>query len=191
MVASNKLLYDEARINSRPWKPGRWREIAVHSDTEVRGFFGEYRFLSNFWPATIYMDKTFYRNVEIAYQAAKWKPEDRKPFLRLSEKESIVYNRENQPNGYSKNSWNQKKRFIMRNLVRQKFCTFQNPENAKLLLSTEDKYLEELNWWGDIYWGVFHRKGLPNIGKNRLGQILMATRDEINQPHMKLWLHID
>ena len=40
------------------------------------------------------------------------------------------------------------------------------------LLSTEDKYLEETNTWGDKFWGVYKNKG-----ENNLGELLMKVRE--------------
>lgn len=37
----------------------------------IEGFFNEYRFLSNFWPAVVELDGIRYPTVEHAYQAAK------------------------------------------------------------------------------------------------------------------------
>lgn len=37
----------------------------------IKEFRGEYRFLSNFWPATVVLNEVEYPTVEHAYQAAK------------------------------------------------------------------------------------------------------------------------
>ena len=57
----------------------------------------------------------------------------------------------------------------MRAVVWAKFS--QNPELAKKLLATRDRYLEETNWWGDKTWGVYRGEG-----QNLLGKIIMDTR---------------
>lgn len=36
----------------------------------ITGFFGEYRYMSNFWYAKVRLDSTIYPTVEHAYQAA-------------------------------------------------------------------------------------------------------------------------
>lgn len=54
----------------------------------------------------------------------------------------------------------------------------QNPELRELLLATEYKYLEETNYWGDRVWGTCQFDG-HLIGKNLLGKVLMAIRDEL------------
>jgi predicted NAD-dependent protein-ADP-ribosyltransferase YbiA (DUF1768 family) len=38
---------------------------------------------------------------------------------------------------------------------------------------TENRYLEETNFWNDRFWGVDYKTGL---GENNLGKILMEVR---------------
>ena len=170
---SEKLLYTEIGPNGTPYKKGEWKDFAIHSEKEIRGFFGEYRFLSNFWPADVILDGVNFKSVELAYQAAKWKKEDRSYFLNCTELQSVDYNRKNTPNGYSKQLWDKKKVEIMKNLLKQKFNPKINFDNYKKLIATGNKYLEETNWWGDIFWGT-DKKG---NGKNMLGKILMEIRE--------------
>jgi ribA/ribD-fused uncharacterized protein len=168
-----KILYTEIGPNNSPYKKGDWKNFAIHNESLIKGFFGEYRFLSNFWPAKIILDSVGYKNVELAYQAAKWKPESRRFFLTCTELESIDYNRTNIPNGYSTDEWNSIKLSVMSNLIKQKFDPTTNPENHKLLIETQNKHLEEMNWWEDLYWGT----NKDGEGENNLGKILMKTRD--------------
>ena len=60
----------------------------------------------------------------------------------------------------------------MREIVWAKFV--QNPELAAKLLATGGRRLEETNWWGDRFWGVYQGEG-----KNVLGFVLMETRDRL------------
>jgi len=47
----------------------------------IESFSGQYRFLSNFYPARVMLgDGRIYPSVEHAYQAAKFPPEEREPF---------------------------------------------------------------------------------------------------------------
>jgi len=172
-----KLLYTEIGPNGETYKKGDWREFASQTEAEVRGFFGEYRFLSNFWPAQVILDGVGYSSTELAYQAAKWQPTKRDFFLKCTELESIDYNRKNVPDKYSENEWNLVKTDIMRDLLRQKFDPKINPENYHLLITTGDKYLEERNWWGDLYWGA----DKDGNGENMLGKILMEIREELKK----------
>lgn len=167
-----KLLYTETGPNNTLYKKGEWKDFAIHNEHEVKGFFGEYRFLSNFWPAKVFLDEVEYTSIELAYQAAKWKPEDREYFKTCTELQSIDYNRKNKPNRYAEDIWNIKKNEIMFDLLKQKFDQDLNPENYEKLKETGDKYLEEMNWWGDVYWG----KDKDSVGQNMLGVMLMRVR---------------
>lgn len=168
-----KILYTEAGPNGTAYKKGEWKNFAIHSDTEIKGFFGEYRFLSNFWPAKVYLDNIEYPNVELAYQASKWKPEKRDCFQKCTGLESIDYNRKNIPDSYSKEDWGSKKFEIMKGLVAQKFDPELNPENYQKLIATGNKHLEEMNWWNDLYWGADKNGN----GQNMLGKLLMEIRN--------------
>jgi len=168
-----KLLYNETGPNNTPYKKGEWKDFAIHTEYEIKGFFGEYRFLSNFWPAKVFLDGIEYTSVELAYQASKWKSEDREYFKTCTELESIDYNRTNKPNGYIDEIWNIKKNEIMFDLLKQKFDKDLNPKNYEKLKETGDKYLEEMNWWGDVYWG----KDKDGNGQNMLGVMLMKIRE--------------
>lgn len=170
-----KILYTKIGPTGGPYKKGDWEKCAIHNEKEIKGFFGEYRFLSNFWPAQIVLDTVQYRSVELAYQAAKWSPGKREYFLNCSELESIDYNRTNTPDGYTPEEWDRKKFEIMKDLIQQKFDSNINPENYQKLLQTGNRYLEELNWWGDTYWGT-DQKG---NGQNMLGKILMEVREQV------------
>jgi hypothetical protein len=50
----------------------------------------------------------------------------------------------------------------------------QNPELAKKLLATRDRYIDETNWWGDTIWRVYRGEG-----QNLLGKILMNVRSRL------------
>lgn len=167
------LLYTEIGPNGSEYKKGEWKSFAIHNDKEIKGFFGEYRFLSNFWSAKVFLDNIEYKNVELAYQASKWKADDRKYFLNCMGLESIDYNRNNIPNGYTKDEWDVKKVEIMKGLLVQKFDKNQNPELYEKLKSTGTKYLEEMNWWDDTFWG----KNKDGVGENMLGKLIVEIRD--------------
>ena len=51
---------------------------------------------------------------------------------------------------------------------------FKDPVLRKKLLATGDEHLEEGNYWHDTYWGV-----CDGVGKNRLGELLMTVRKEV------------
>lgn len=144
----------------------------VNGEKSIRGFTtNETRWLSNYWPCLVVYDGLDYKNSESAYQSAKTlNREDRVRFQTMgagtSKKEGqTVAMRED---------WDKVKDNIMYEIVKDKFC--RNIELAVKLMATEDKYLEETNWWNDIYWGVCR-----GIGENKLGHILMRVREEIKQ----------
>jgi ribA/ribD-fused uncharacterized protein len=169
-----KILYTEIGPTGSEYKKGDWKDFAIHTEYEVKGFFGEYRCLSNFWPAKVILDGVEYTSVELAYQAAKWKSEHREYFRTCTELESVDYNRKNIPDGYTEENWNLKKNEIMFDLLKQKFDKDLNPDNYERLKQTGDKYLEEMNWWGDVYWG----KDKDGNGQNVLGTMLMEVRKD-------------
>jgi ribA/ribD-fused uncharacterized protein len=89
--------------------------------------------------------------------------------------------------------WDDKRLTIMHDVVLQKFK--QNKDIAEKLLSTENKYLEETNYWSDKFWGchvpIKHERNYNLIndvglyGKNELGKILMKVRAHIfKQKHL-------
>lgn len=139
----------------------------------ISHFHGEYRFLSNFYPAKVVLDGDEYITVEHAYVAAKTTSE----FLRRQV-------RQLQAPGEAKkfgrqltlrDGWDGMKLAVMEDLVRQKF---QHPELRALLEATRPHELVEGNEWGDVFYGVCRGKG-----ENHLGRILMRVRgDVLDQP---------
>ncbi len=138
-------------------------------------FVGEYRFLSNFYPALVVLDGEEYRTVEHAYQAAKSSdPLTRKviqvletPGLARSAGRSRVVVRDLRPD------WDTARVPIMLDLIRQKFS---DPLLGARLLATEDALLVEGNTWGDTFWGQVNGKG-----KNLLGILLHIVRSELRR----------
>lgn len=130
----------------------------------IDSFQGDYRFLSNFWPAEVSYRDVVYPSVENAYQAAKcdliireYRTCTPAQAKRLSRSMPVRLN------------WDHFKYGVMANLVDQKFLN--HPELKQKLLDTGDAILIEGNTWGDTYWGV-----CGGIGKNNLGNILMGIR---------------
>ncbi len=137
--------------------------------TQIVAFIGEYRFLSNFWPAKIVLDGMTYPTVEHAFQAAKT--------LDIHQRRSIVNlitpgeaKRMGKLLTY-RSDWYAVRLYVMEDLVRQKFA--HNPLRI-LLLQTGDAQLVEGNTWRDTFWGVCN-----NVGENHLGRILMKVRKEL------------
>jgi ribA/ribD-fused uncharacterized protein len=136
---------------------------------EIKGFFGEYRWLSNFWPTDIVFDGAMYKTVEHAYQAAKIADPMARDIVRFAETpkkaKALSYKIS------MRDGWDYIKLGIMELLVERKFKN--NPNLLQKLLDTNDAYLEETNTWGDTFWGV-----CDGIGENNLGKILMKIREK-------------
>lgn len=148
-------------------------DYAYHSNDKICGFFGLFRFLSNFYPVPngIYYEDLVYPSVENAYQAAKFPKKDRQDFTSCS---SVEAKRLGKKASIDLKQWKSKKYQIMEELVFQKFSY---PNFKELLLATENAYLEETNGWGDQDWGCDeHGNGLNNLGK-----ILMSIRNKFKK----------
>ena len=142
----------------------------------IKSFSGVYRFLSNFWYSTVIDNEAIWPTVEHGYQWAK------ADFSDLSEEEiddihtKFLALTPGQAKDWGQNvklvpDWDEIKISVMRRLIKAKF---QNPELRAKLLATGDQELVEGNWWNDTFWGVCKGKG-----RNELGKILMAERNEI------------
>ena len=177
-IMKKNILYNEQGLKpGTVYEKGQWKKIASHNEKEIKGFFGEYRFLSNFGPARVFLDGEEYSSVENAYQAAKYEEEFRDYFKKCSPLDAKKFARDNREYKYTKEEWDNIKLQIMRGLLIQKFDKTLNPENYKKLMETGDKYLEETNYWGDIYWGVNKSEASEEgRGENNLGKLLMEIR---------------
>ena len=144
----------------------------MDTDGEIKGFFGEYRWLSNFWPVDILYKDILFPSTEHAYvyekRATEWNPGALAYLLNQSSQGAKRIGRTIQLRG----DFDTEKLDIMLTINRIKF---QNKQLAQKLIDTGDTYLEELNNWGDTFWGVSHN----GVGLNNLGKILMKIRAEI------------
>ena len=136
----------------------------------INSFRGEYRWLSNFWLCTIYLDGYSYPSTEHAYQAAKTdNPVDRDRIRKAPTCKEAKHL------GYLvklRSDWESIKLSVMEDLLRQKFTDY--PDLKQKLLATGDQELIEGNTWNDTYWGVCNSKG-----ENHLGKLLMKIRAEL------------
>jgi ribA/ribD-fused uncharacterized protein len=136
----------------------------------IQTFFGEYRFLSNFWPASFVWQGKLWPTSEHAYQAAKTlDPAQQQRILELA---SPAYAKRAGKLVTMRDDWEQVKIGIMTEIVFEKFN--QNPDLKQKLLDTGDAVLEEGNHWKDRFWGICPPGS--GQGKNMLGQILMVLR---------------
>ena len=144
---------------------------AVHADSKIHGFCGEFRFLSNFFTCSIPSGELIFPSVENAYQSYKWPVHLRYRFVDISASQAkhlgkIV------PNHDTK-KWNKMRYDLMYELNWQKYTT--NPILKEKLIMTDGFELVESNSWGDVYWG----KNESGVGENNLGIILMKIRDKL------------
>jgi ribA/ribD-fused uncharacterized protein len=147
------------------------RDYIVHDENNVKGFFEDYRFLSNFHVADVWYEGILYPSTEHAYQAAKTlDPKIRIDFLSLPCNKA---KHKGQEIGLREN-WDVIKYDVMFAVVFDKF--FRHSDLREKLLATGNKYLEETNHWGDEYYGVCN-----GIGKNVLGKILIKVREVLNE----------
>lgn len=136
----------------------------------ISGFFGPYRWLSNFWPCKIPFEGVTYPSVEHAYQAAK--------SLEILERQFIA----SLPHARDAKAAVRAMRLVrrvdcdevMRRLLLLKFDGGINVELREKIKATGNAELVEANYWGDTYWGVDSRTGK---GENRLGKLLMEVRE--------------
>lgn len=137
---------------------------------EIKGFFGEYRFLSNFTKAWVKFEGDLYSTTEHAYQAAKTHDMEQRRLIRcaVTPQAAKKLGSEVQLRG----DWEEVKDSVMYDLLIQKFS--QEP-HMSALLQTGDAYLEETNTWNDCYWGV-----CKGVGQNKLGKMLMKIREDLN-----------
>jgi ribA/ribD-fused uncharacterized protein len=135
----------------------------------ITAFTGEYRWLSNFWPARVMLDGVFYPTVEHAYVAAKTTdPAVRYQVLLCIGPTSVKrFGRTIK----LRDDWNDIRLRVMADLV---WLKFQEPHLRELLVQTAGRELIEGNTWNDTFWGVCR-----GVGTNHLGRIIMNVREHI------------
>jgi hypothetical protein len=144
----------------------------------IKGFFGENRWLSNFWYAPFVHNGLDYDTVEHFYQSRKAGDPAEAEAIRNAATPAIAKKLGGLVTEFAPNM-PKLKRMMMKVGVEEKFL--QNSDMRKLLLETGDVYIEETNTWGDTYWGVCNGKG-----SNHLGFILMDIRRSLQMD--KFWV---
>lgn len=152
----------------------KWNERGmdiVHDENNIKGFFGEYRWLSNFHVCPVMWNEFMFESSEAAYQAAKsLNPEVWAEFTKIEPKDAKSAGRKIE----IREDWDEVKLKFMYDINLDKY--WRNPELGEKLLATGDKYLEETNWWNDTFWGVCKGKG-----ENHLGKTLMLIRKKLRE----------
>jgi len=181
------LLYGQHLYNC----PTLEKQKTENTNMTINSFFGEYRFLSNFWTYPVEFEECVYLSVEHAYQAAKALDISlRVPFQyfldedieKLSEQGIQHVNitaTEAKKLSHKlplRTDWEEVKLGIMEGLLRQKFSF--GTELKKQLDATKGKNLIEGNSWHDTWWGCCTCSKHNSMGRNELGKLLMQIRDE-------------
>lgn len=137
----------------------------------ITEFQGEFRWLSNFWPAKCWYDGVNYGSVEAAYQAAKTEnAEERTCLLSVTPATAKKIGR----SFTIREGWHDMRLDVMKVLLEQKFT--EDNHAGRQLIETHPAKLSEGNYWGDSFWGIDLKKGK---GKNHLGKLLMERRKEL------------
>lgn len=149
---------------------GKERDYVIHDAENIKGFFGYYRFLSNFHKCVIHFDNHVFSATENAYMYAKMpdsgqQGELAEELLVCEPSRAKKIGREVQLRG----DWDKIKLDVMSAVCFDKF--YRHLDLRKELLATGHKYLEETNHWNDVFWGICDGKG-----KNNLGKVLMGIR---------------
>lgn len=143
---------------------------------QIKGFKGEYQYLSNFAEYPIRYEGIVYGSSEAAFQAQKCCTEYEKlrfTGIRAGQSKRVGRRVNLRPD------WEDVKVAIMKDIVTQKFI--QWPQLAKKLINTGNAELIEYNNWGDKFWGV-----TAHGGENHLGIILMEIRDDLRSGKLQI-----
>lgn len=135
----------------------------------IDSFSGVNRFLSNFYPAIVYMGGVDYPTVEHAFQAAK--TDDRKERIQIRLCLTAGQAKRMGRKCTRRDDWDDVRVMVMKQLLIQKFSV--GTVAQRWLLNTGRQKLVEGNDWNDTFWGV-----CDGEGENMLGRLLMEIRDD-------------
>ena len=151
-------------------------KLPTVTSTAIYGFFGDYRFLSNFHVCSVDLGEgIIYPSSEAAFMAQKTEDDfEKRQISTMTPSEAKAYGR----TLILRSDWEHHRVVAMMRAVTAKFT--QHPDLAIKLIDTAGLYLEETNDWGDQFWGV------DGTGLNMLGHTLMFVRDFVlpNHPHI-------
>lgn len=131
-------------------------------------FDGEYRFLSNFYPAPLNFGWITFPTSEHAYQAIKSIDPD--VWVKVAACDTPGKAKRMGQHINLRVGWDWQKLQFMEEILQAKFE--QHPDLMVKLKATGDAVLIEGNHWGDYYWGK-----CKGFGQNHLGKLLMKIRD--------------
>lgn len=143
----------------------------------INKFHGDYRFLSNFYPAIVYYKGVSFPTVEHAYQASKTL--DDVVIRSISKLQADKAGKAKRIGRTVKLrlNWEVLKLSMMEIFIRQKFDQISL---KKKLLQTGTEELIEGNTWHDNYYGNCECLRCKDIkGENHLGKLLMKVRKSL------------
>jgi ribA/ribD-fused uncharacterized protein len=151
----------------------------------VTSFQGDHRFLSNFWPCSIWWEGLLYPTLEHAYAASKTEDPAIKAKIRScttpGEAKEYMGSHGIPPDA----GWTREKKLdTMRQLLLLKFGG-REPLLTRALLLTGDAELVEGNDWDDRFWG-----SCEGTGENNLGQLLMQVRQQLHDEKQRIEKHL-
>lgn len=148
-------------------------------EPEIIGSFrGNYAFLSNFHPCVIHDGMFTFQSAEAAFQSLKvTTTPERWQFQNLSSSEARKLGHQVE----LRRGWELVRVSMMRRVVYMKFT--QNKALGMQLLDTGNAHLQEMNYWGDTFWGT----DMDGNGENHLGRILMDVREDIRRNQETIW----
>jgi ribA/ribD-fused uncharacterized protein len=166
-------------------------------------FAYEHDFLSNFYSVDIVYEGVGYASTEHAYQASKTLDREKRWIFALESNPNLTAAQAKKIGRSLKlrDDWEKVKVPIMRELLLQKFS---RSALGRKLVETGEAYLEEGNWWHDVFWGVCHHRMEGKVcdkpehepyGGNHLGYLLMDVRTHLeftshHRDAKPLWLHL-
>ena len=135
----------------------------------INNFTGDFSFLNGFYETPVVYNFRTYRCSECAYYAQKTLDgEKRESFEKLKGESAYKLNKQLKV----RVDWELLKETEMYNITWCKFT--QNEDLKKLLLDTGEKFLIDVNTYGDEFWGISEGKG-----ENLRGFILMNIRSRL------------
>jgi ribA/ribD-fused uncharacterized protein len=149
-------------------------ELPARSHMERVAFYGPEMpnfELANFYPSPISVDGLIWPTVEHYYQAQKTNDVDWRERIRTAASPGESKQLGRSIPDYDDEKWQSIKEDVMMRASRAKFD--QHESLRVYLLATAGKYIVE-DTPDDDYWGEIDGKG-----RNRMGYILMALRDEL------------
>jgi ribA/ribD-fused uncharacterized protein len=151
----------------------------------VTSFQGDYRFLSNFWPCSIWWKGLLYPTLEHAYAASKTEDPAIKAMIQSCPTPGEAKEYMGLHGIAADPGWTREKKLdLMHELLVLKFSG-REPLLTRALLLTSDAELVEGNDWDDRFWGV-----CDGTGENNLGQLLMQVRQQLRDEKQRIEKHL-